>query len=168
MKYALPVILVGIALAAPAQAQYGGRGTGRMPQTGRPPASRGPSRPAPRARAVPPPPARAPVNLSRYMAYGVVEAVDPEAGRVTLAYQPIEAMNWPAGAKPFQVAKSKLLDGIQVGDRVGFTMESQQITQLQVIGGKPAEVPATVSVIAAPTPPPSKAAEDLGRAAFRR
>lgn len=169
MKYALPVILIGLAVAAPAQAQYGGgRGTGRMPQSGRPPASQGQSRPAPRARAVPPPPARAPVNLSQYIAYGVVEAVDPVAGRVTLAYQPIEAMNWPAGTKPFQVAKNKLLDGIQVGDRVGFKMESQQITQLQVIGGKPAEVSAPAPASGVPIAPPPKGADELGRAAFRR
>ncbi len=70
-----------------------------MPQSGRPPASRGPSRPAPRARTVPPPPARAPVNLSQYVAYGMVEDIDPERGRVTVVYQPVEAMNWPAGTK---------------------------------------------------------------------
>lgn len=101
------------------------------------------------------------------MAYGVVEAVDLESGRVTLAYEPIEAMNWPAGAKAFQVARNKLLDGVQVGDKVGFKMESQQITQLQVIGGRLANVSEPAPATAAP-PPPARGGDDLARAAFRR
>lgn len=134
---ALSLLLVGLTLATPAVAQHGGRGAGRMPQSGRAPASRGPSRPAPRVRAEPPPPARALINLSDVMAFGVIEAVDRSTGRVTIAYQPIEALNWPAGSKPFQVSKSKLLEGVEVGDKVGFKMESQQITQMQVLGARP-------------------------------
>ena len=168
MTSALPVLFLGLVLAMPAYAQYGRSGGGRMPQSGQPPASRGPGRPAPRARSVPPPPARAPVDLSQFMAYGVVEAIDPEGGRVTLAYGPIEAMNWPAGTKPFSVVRNKLLDGLRVGDKVGFRMESQQITQLQVLGPNPAPVPEPTAAGVPARPPPPKGSDDLARAAFRR
>lgn len=134
---ALSLLLAGLAPATPAEAQHGGRGVGRMPQSGRAPANRGPSRPPPRVRAAPPP-ARALINLSDVMAFGVVEAVDTSTSRVTIAYQAIEALNWPAGTKPFQVSKNKLLESVQVGDKVGFKMESQQITQMQILGAKPA------------------------------
>lgn len=168
MRIRLPlVVILGLAVATPALAQYGGRG--RMPQSGRPPASRGPSRPAPRRAAVPPPVARAPINLSDYMAFGVVEAIDAANGRVTIAYQPIEVMNWPAGTKPFQVSKSNLLDGVAVGDKVGFKMESQQITQLQSLTPRPAVVQEAPPPAAPPPAPPApKASDDLARAAFRR
>lgn len=169
MKIGPPlIVIITLAVAMPALAQYGGRG--RMPQSSRPPPSRGPSRPAPRRVAVPPPVARAPVDLSNYMAYGVVEAIDAANGRVTIAYQPIEVMNWPAGTKPFQVSKSKLLDGLAVGDKVGFKMESQQITQLQSLTPRPAAVPETPPPVDLPPPPPKppKASDDLARAAFRR
>lgn len=168
MRIRLPlVVILGLAVATPALAQYGGRG--RMPQSGRPPASRGPSRPAPRRAVVPPPVARAPINLSDYMAFGVVEAIDAANGRVTIAYQPIEVMNWPAGTKPFQVSKSNLLDGVAVGDKVGFKMESQQITQLQSLTPRPAVVQEAPPPAAPPPAPPApKASDDLARAAFRR
>ncbi|MCI3130780.1 copper-binding protein [Phenylobacterium aquaticum] len=168
MKLALPLIVIaGLAMALPALAQYGGRG--RMPQSSRTPAGRGPSRPAPRRAPVPPPVARAPVNLSDYMAYGVVEGIDAANGQVTITYQPIEVMNWPAGTKPFQVSRSKLLEGVAVGDKVGFKMESQQITQLQSLTPKPAVVREPPLAVAPPPPAPApKASDELSRAAFRR
>jgi len=93
---------------------------------------------------------------------GVVEAVDASTGRVTIAYQPIQAFNWPAGTQPFQVSKSKLLEGIRVGDKVGFRMESQQITQMQVVGAKSS---GEAWKSPPPTDPPlSKSNDDLVRA----
>lgn len=166
MKYLLPVILCGLAVAAPVRAQYGGNGAGRMPQSGRPPASQGRGGPAPRA--VPQPPPRPAVNISQYVAHGVVEAVDVEAGWVTLAYQPIEAMNWQAGRQPFKVAKNKLLEGVRVGDKVGFKMESQQITQLEVIGGAATGLPEREPTPVSAHPRQLQNGDDLARAVFRR
>lgn len=158
----LSLVVFGLAMATPADAQYGARGVGRMPQSGRASVSRGPSRPPPRLRAAPPPPTRELINLSDVMAFGVVEAIDASRGRVTITYQPIQALNWPAGTKPFQVSKSKLIEGVQIGDKVGFRMESQQITQMQVLDRKP---PGEVwKWPPPPAPSLSKSNDDLARA----
>jgi len=62
-----------------------------------------------------------------------------------------------------------VLEGVRVGDEIGFTMESQQISQLQVLGSKPAPATAPARPEEAPVrAPPPKASDDLGRAAFRR
>ena len=68
---------------------------------------------------------------------GVVKAIDPAADRVTIAYQPVEALNWPAGVMPFVVAKSALLNEVAVGEKVRFRLESQQIYVLQAFAPGP-------------------------------
>ena len=37
-----------------------------------------------------------------------MKAIDTEAGRITIKYDAVEPLNWPAGAQPFPVAKPRL------------------------------------------------------------
>lgn len=84
--------------------------------------------------------------MSEIVGVGVVKGIDRSAGRVTIAYDPIDGMGWPAGVMPFTVTKSALLDGLTPGERVKFRLESQQISELKPF--TPAMAPS------APTPQP--------------
>jgi Cu/Ag efflux protein CusF len=120
-KRLLPV-LICLLVATGAHAQGGGghgRGGGRSPR-GPAPASGA----APAAKATP----RAPTQVE---IVGVVQAIDRPADRVTIAYQAVEALNWPAGSMPFAVAKSSLLEGVTVGEKVRFSLDSSQISALR-------------------------------------
>lgn len=116
----LLIMLSGLGFATFASADPGGHGQ---------PAPRPASR-SPRAPAVAPPTV-APKKLSEMEAIGVVRAIDPAAGRITISYEPIELLNWPAGTMPFRVGKTALLDGLAVGTKVRFRLESQEITDLK-------------------------------------
>jgi Cu/Ag efflux protein CusF len=61
---------------------------------------------------------------------GVIKAIDPNNNRVTIAYEDVEALNWPAGTMPFVVSKTALLKAASVGEKVRFRLESQQISAL--------------------------------------
>jgi Cu/Ag efflux protein CusF len=61
---------------------------------------------------------------------GVVKAIDAATGRITIAYEPVEALNWPAGTTPFVVSRTALLSAAVVGQKVRFHLESQQIADL--------------------------------------
>jgi len=56
-------------------------------------------------------------------ATGVVKKVDPQAGTVTLAHDPVKSLNWPAMTMGFQVKDAALLDKVKAGDRVRFQVE---------------------------------------------
>lgn len=86
-----------------------------------------PGGPPPGSRPAVPSPGQAPVNMSEIYGVGVVQAIDVPGGRVTIAYEPIEGVNWPAGAMPFQVAKAALHEGVVSGEKVRFRLETQQI-----------------------------------------
>jgi Cu/Ag efflux protein CusF len=62
---------------------------------------------------------------------GVVKAIDPQAGRVTIDYEPVDALNWPRGSMPFVVSKPDLLQGVSVGEKVRFKLDSQQVSELK-------------------------------------
>ena len=62
---------------------------------------------------------------------GVVTAVDPQNGRVTIDYEPVEVLNWPRGSNAFVVSKTALLQGVSVGEKIRFKIESQQISELK-------------------------------------
>jgi len=66
---------------------------------------------------------------------GVVQAVDSANGRITIAYEPVAARNWPAGVMPFAVAKPELLTGATVGEKVRFRLDSQQIVEMNPYSG---------------------------------
>ncbi len=113
--------------ASAANAQFGGGhggggrggGGGGQPPNGSP-ANGGGGPPA--AKVVPP---------DQIDIVGVVQSIDPATDRITIAYQPVDALDWPAGSKPFEVAKSALLSGVTVGEKVRFRLESLQIYVLQ-------------------------------------
>ena len=49
---------------------------------------------------------------------GVVKKIDAKSGSVTIAHDPIKALNWPAMTMPFKMADAKLLDGLQPGQTI--------------------------------------------------
>ncbi len=126
-KRALALLVMCLIAGTAAQAQTGGGGGhgGRGGGGGR---SSQPSTSASTADSAPRPPA---TPLSDIEIIGVITAIDKGAGRVTIAYQPVEALNWPAGAMPFVVSKDALLKDASVGEKVRFKLQSQQITELR-------------------------------------
>jgi len=63
---------------------------------------------------------------------GVVKKVDAKAGTVTLAHDPIKALNWPAMVMPFKVADKALLGQMKVGAKIRFQLNGQVI-----VGARP-------------------------------
>nr|MEA2798792.1 hypothetical protein [Phenylobacterium sp.] len=61
----------------------------------------------------------------------MIKAIDPASGRVTIAYEAVEALGWPAGTMPFAVSKTALLNAATVGQKVRFKLEDQQISDLK-------------------------------------
>ena len=55
-----------------------------------------------------------------HKATGVVKKVDPKAGTVTLAHDPVKSLNWSAMTMGFQVKDKMLLDKLAVGKKVEF------------------------------------------------
>ena len=126
-------ITLGLAIvllaATGAQAQYGGPGGGSGGRRhggdrGAPSGSSSSSSPA----AVRPGPRPVPVSDTDII--GVVKAIDLASKRITIAYEPVQARNWPAGTMPFVVDKPELLTGASVGEKVRFKVDSQQIVEL--------------------------------------
>ena len=108
---ALPVLMICLVAASGAQAQSGGaRGRGGGAR----------SAPAPRARA-----------FAEPEIIGVIKSIDTETGRVTIVHEGSEVLNWPPGTQPFIVGKSALLKDLSVGEKVRFTLESQQISAIR-------------------------------------
>jgi Cu/Ag efflux protein CusF len=123
------VILCAITATA-AQAQYGGggmgggRGGGHGGRGGR-------SQPATSKPTASPTPAPvAPKPVSDIEIIGVIKAIDAAASRITIEYEPVEALRWPAGTMPFVVSKTALLNGATVGEKVRFKIDSEQISSL--------------------------------------
>ena len=51
---------------------------------------------------------------------GVVKAIDPARGTITLQHEAIAAIGWPAMTMTFKLASPDLLKGVKVGDKVRF------------------------------------------------
>jgi Cu/Ag efflux protein CusF len=122
IKRVIPVLMIFLAATSAAHAQGGhhgggaggGRGGGRGGQSeSHPPAA----------------PAAKPFTQPEIV--GVVKLIDAAGGRVTIAYEPVEALNWPAGTQPFGVGKTALLKDLTVGEKVRFRLESQQIVAIR-------------------------------------
>lgn len=62
---------------------------------------------------------------------GVVKAVNPAGGTVTIAHEPIKALNWGAMVMPFKVADPALLKNVKVGQKVNFQIKAQKIVAIQ-------------------------------------
>ena len=121
-KRVVPILIVGLMLAATAAHAQSRGGGGRGGNGGRSSSSSSSSTTASLTPAQPP--------LNKIEIVGVIKAIDPAAGRVTIAYEPVEALDWPAGTMPFAVSKPALLEGVTVGEKVSFKLESQQISEL--------------------------------------
>lgn len=129
-KRAAPILALCLIVAATAaHAQYGGGagggaaggrhgGGGRSPS----PSSKPAAAPAPAAAAVKP--------VSSIEIIGVIKAIDPATDRITIAYEDVQALSWPAGTMPFTVSKTALLKSASVGEKVRFKLDSQQISEL--------------------------------------
>jgi len=114
-KRLLPIAVICLVAASAAVAQPGGRSRGGGGGRGGGSAA-APARPA-KAFAAP--------DL-----IGVVKAIDVATGRVTIAYEASEALNWPAATQPFPVSKTALLKDLTVGEKVRFQLESEQIAAI--------------------------------------
>jgi Cu(I)/Ag(I) efflux system protein CusF len=51
---------------------------------------------------------------------GVIRAIDPKAGTVTIQHGPIPAVSWPAMTMTFRAKPATLLKGLKVGETIGF------------------------------------------------
>ena len=132
-KRLVPIVILCVIAATAAHAQYGGGGGGggeggggRGGHGGRGRTQAPPSNPTSTST-----PARPPAKpVSSIEIIGVIKAIDPSTNRITIAYDDVEALNWPAGTMPFVVSKSALLKAASVGEKVRFRLESQQISAL--------------------------------------
>ncbi len=52
---------------------------------------------------------------------GVITAIDPGAGTVTISHEPIKALNWPAMTMSFRTGPAVLREAA-VGDRIQFDL----------------------------------------------
>ena len=114
LKRPIILLMIGLAAATAAQAQSGA-GRGRGGRAGPSAQSGGPGAKAFAAPEI----------------IGVIKAIDVDAGRVTIAYESNEVLNWPEGTQPFSVNKSALLKDLTVGEKVRFRLESQQISTIR-------------------------------------
>jgi len=120
----IAVIVLFAGQIAHAQAGGGGHGGGHRGQ-GKP------SSGAPTPAAAP---AAAPTVLkpeNQIEIVGVVRAIDLGAKRVTIAYDAVDALNWPRGTMPFSVYQASSLRGVTVGEKVRFKLDSQRISELR-------------------------------------
>lgn len=131
-KRLVPIIAVWLLAASAAHAQYGGGGMGggmgggHGGHGGR----GGHERAPPSGSSAPTTPPTAAKPVSGVQIIGVIKAIDPASGRVTIAYDDVPELHWPAGTMPFVVAKSALLKDTSVGEKIRFSLESQQISSL--------------------------------------
>ncbi|MDE2421150.1 MAG: copper-binding protein [Gammaproteobacteria bacterium] len=55
---------------------------------------------------------------------GVITSLDAKKDMIVLNHQAIKALNWPAMKMGFKVADHKLLDGLNVGQKVCFELKA--------------------------------------------
>ena len=51
---------------------------------------------------------------------GVVKSLDPTAGTVTFAHEPVKSMNWPAMTMTFSINEKMLFNKLADGEKVEF------------------------------------------------
>jgi hypothetical protein len=130
LRRLIPILLIALAVGTSAHAQFGGpggggRGGGHGGQ-GQPPSDG--NSPAPAPKAAPPP--KPPKPMNRIQIVGVVQAIDPDSKRVTITYDANDELNWPRGTTQFGVYTADLLKGVSVGEKVRFTLDSDQISEI--------------------------------------
>jgi Cu/Ag efflux protein CusF len=122
----IPLLMICLVTASAAQAQMGGGGGGGRGHGGG--GGRGGHAPGSPTSA-PAAPAAKPFTEPEIV--GIVKLIDLDTGRVTIAYEPVEGLSWPAGTQPFGVSKTALLNDLTVGEKVRFKLESQQIAAIR-------------------------------------
>lgn len=130
LRRLVPILLLFLVVGTSAHAQYGGGsggGRGGHGGQGQQPSGNS-STPAPAAAAVPPP--KAPKPMNRIQIVGVVQAIEPDTKRVTITYDANDELNWPRGTTQFGVYTADLLKGVSVGEKVRFTLDSDQISDI--------------------------------------
>jgi len=70
--------------------------------------------------------------VERHDGEGEVTKIDRDAGRIELKHGPIQSLGWPAMRMAFQVTDPRLLDGIEKGDRVRFTLSRSTDGSLKI------------------------------------
>jgi|SRR6185503_5096140 len=73
-----------------------------------------------------PPAAGQPAAENRGM--GVVQSVDAANGSLTIAHEPIAALGWPAMTMSFKVDKPALLEGVEAGEHIEFTLRGRDMS----------------------------------------
>ncbi|HEY1448637.1 MAG TPA: copper-binding protein [Caulobacteraceae bacterium] len=58
-------------------------------------------------------------------ATGVVKAIDPKAGTLTIQHGPIPGVGWPSMTMTFKSTPPSLLKGLKVGEKIGFDVKAQ-------------------------------------------
>lgn len=67
-------------------------------------------------------------------ASGVVKAIDNDSHKITIAHEPVPALNWPAMTMRFTLTPQTRLTAISPGDKVAFTFIQQgNLSLLQTI-----------------------------------
>ena len=56
---------------------------------------------------------------------GVITAIDPKAGKITIKHGAIPAVGWPAMTMTFKATPPALLRGVRVGQTVGFDVRTR-------------------------------------------
>jgi Cu(I)/Ag(I) efflux system protein CusF len=59
---------------------------------------------------------------------GVVRSVDAKAGTITIAHEPIPALNWPAMTMSFKVTQPEMLEHVAAGNKVEFTLQGRDMS----------------------------------------
>ena len=130
----LLITLAALGVASTAAAQMGGMGGGGGSMGGgRGRGNHGGQKPSDSSSssAKPPTSPNTPEKpVSEIDMFGVISAVDPKTQRLTIAYEANDALNLPKGEQPFEVAKTDLMTGAAVGERVRFRIDSHQISYL--------------------------------------
>ena len=65
---------------------------------------------------------------------GVITGIDPKQMTVTLRHDPIPALGWPSMTMAFRVNPPTLLQGLKVGQKIGFdTNEGHGLPEITAI-----------------------------------
>lgn len=51
---------------------------------------------------------------------GVITEIDAKSGTLTIKHQPIASLGWPAMTMGFKATPASLLNGLKVGQKIGF------------------------------------------------
>jgi Cu(I)/Ag(I) efflux system protein CusF len=95
------------------------------------PAAQAAAQPAPQAPQDRPAAERAPRTAR---GTGVITEIDPKEMTVTLRHEPIPALGWPSMTMAFRLNPPALLQGLKVGQKIGFdTNEGHGLPEITAI-----------------------------------